>query len=112
MSDERAKGIVTEVAEGGHGSLRNALSENLQKLRIGELTDVGARNNVGSALTALSVEAVASGAIGREGSAGIFQICIAPLLRRTGGLLVLIQGHLAVNQQDSKRGDECFEQNP
>ena len=74
--DEGVKHILTQVVEGRHGSLINTFSKDFKKLRVRELADLGSRDDVRSALTAPSVEAVAARAVGRESSLTLLLCCI------------------------------------
>lgn len=110
MSDNRTKDIVPEMAEGRHGRLRNALLENLQKLRVGELADVRARDNVGSTLPAFSVQAMAAGAGRRKGLPGSGRIRVGSLLR-SRPLPVLTENNRAADKQHREHQRKGFGKN-
>ena len=67
MGNQRAKDILPEMAEGWHGCLRNAVLENLEKLRVGELAEVRPRDNVRPTFATFSVQAVAPSAVDCKG---------------------------------------------
>lgn len=97
VSHQRTKYLVAKMAESGHGGLRNALLQNLQKLLACELADVRARDNVWSPFSAPSVQAVASRAIRGKRLLRGRRICIGT--RRRGGAISVLTG-------DSRRANK------
>lgn len=63
VSDDSPDRRLAKMAKGGHGFSRNAVCHDLNEFVIRELANAGAHDNVGAALSAFSIQAVAASAV-------------------------------------------------
>src|SRR5215475_9541050 len=103
MGHQSAEGGIAQIAESGHRGSRNAVLKNLQKLRIGELPDVGTSDDIRSAFAPFAVETMATGAIRSE---GLLRRGVAVGFRQGVGS----RGVLSRTSHREEQAEECAEE--
>jgi hypothetical protein len=110
ISNERTENGLTEMTEGRHSLSWNAVLENLKKFGVGELADLSARNNIRSAFSAFSIQAMAARAVGGKGLLG----CYCSRCGFCPGIGIspaLTEGYCSADQKQSERNEQSSRKN-